>query len=240
MGKPKTDAEIKKRIDDYFLFCQCSGIRPGIESLCMALHISRTMLFKWNNGTNCSRECQELIQSAKSFIGAFIEQAMLGSKISPPSGIFLMKNWLSYKDAISIEESISNTTEKRALSVAELPKLGDFKQLQSEDLPQLGTLKTMRGQKMTFKFYVEKIIQTEIKNIISNKGYVLETAFCSMLCEKYGFSNSTVISTLRKIYAKMPLTKRRMSNELKAFYGLEVKGFPIVYLPVNDTAPFPV
>lgn len=141
MGKPGTDAEIRKRIDEYFSFCQRSSIRPGIESLCMALHISRTTLFNWNNGTNCSKECQELIQSAKSFIGAYIEQAMLGGKISPPSGIFLMKNWLSYKDAISIEESIPDTTEKRALSAAELPKLGDFKQLQSEDLPQLGAIK---------------------------------------------------------------------------------------------------
>lgn len=141
MGKPGTDAEIKKRIDEYFSFCQRSSIRPGIESLCMALHISRTTLFNWNNGTNCSKECQELIQSAKSFIGAYIEQAMLGGKISPPSGIFLMKNWLSYKDAISIEESIPGTTEKRALSAAELPKRGDFKQLQSEDLPRLGAIK---------------------------------------------------------------------------------------------------
>lgn len=129
MGKPGTDSEIKKRIDEYFSFCQRSSIRPGIESLCMALHISRTTLFNWNNGTNCSKECQELIQSAKSFIGAYIEQAMLGGKISPPSGIFLMKNWLSYKDAISIEESIPNTTEKRTLTAAELPKLGDFKQM---------------------------------------------------------------------------------------------------------------
>jgi hypothetical protein len=56
----------------------------------------------------CIEKCRELIQSAKAFIGAFIEQAMLGGKISPPSGIFLMKNWLSYKDAISIEESIPN------------------------------------------------------------------------------------------------------------------------------------
>lgn len=123
MGKPETDAEIKKRIDDYFLFCQRSSIRPGIESLCMALHISRTTLFNWNNGTNCSRECQELIQSAKSFIGAYMEQAMLGGKISPPSGIFLMKNWLNYKDTISFEESVPQEDKRRALTAAELPKL---------------------------------------------------------------------------------------------------------------------
>lgn len=133
-GKPQTDNEIRKRIDEYFTFCQQSSIRPGIESLCMALHISRTTLFNWNNGTNCSGECQELIQSAKSFIGAYIEQAMLGGKISPPSGIFLMKNWLSYKDAISIEESIPNTTEKRALSAAELPKLGDWQQDKEQEI----------------------------------------------------------------------------------------------------------
>ena len=82
--------------------------------------------------------CQELIQSAKAFIGAFIEQAMLGGKISPPSGIFLMKNWLSYKDAISIEESIPNKETKRILTAAELPQLGGSTTLQSEDLPKLG------------------------------------------------------------------------------------------------------
>ena len=82
--------------------------------------------------------CQELIQSAKAFIGAFIDQAMLGGKISPPSGIFLMKNWLSYKDAISIEESIPNKETKRILTAAELPKLGDATKKQGEDLPKLG------------------------------------------------------------------------------------------------------
>lgn len=131
MGKPGTDAEIKKRIDDYFLFCQRSSIRPGIESLCMALHISRTTLFNWNNGTNCSRECQELIQSAKSFIGAYMEQAMLGGKISPPSGIFLMKNWLNYKDTISFEESVPQEDKRRVLTAAELPKLSDMEKADS-------------------------------------------------------------------------------------------------------------
>lgn len=139
-GRPQTDEELKQRIDEYFSFCECSSIRPGIESLCMSLHISRTTLFRWSNGIDCSSYKQELIQSAKSFIGAFIEQAMLCGKISPPSGIFLMKNWLSYKDSISIEESVPQKDSKRTLTASELPKLNDSLSLsKAELLPQLNS-----------------------------------------------------------------------------------------------------
>lgn len=110
-GKPQTDEEIKQRIDEYFAFCQYSSIRPGIESLCLALSITRTSLFNWNNGLGCSQKCQEYVQSAKAFIGAFIEQAMLSGKVSPPTGIFLAKNWLNYKDTISLEERTQDTMQ---------------------------------------------------------------------------------------------------------------------------------
>lgn len=108
-GKPRTDEEVKQRIDDFFTFCQTSSLRPGIETLCCALSISRTTLFKWNNGDCCSPKCQEYIQSAKAFISAYLEQAVLGGKISPPSGIFLLKNWANYRDTISIEENTPKT-----------------------------------------------------------------------------------------------------------------------------------
>ena len=120
-GRPQTDAEVESRIDEYFQFCQQSAIRPGVESLCLALHISRSCLQNWANGIKCSPYRQELAERAKGFIAAFIEQAILGGKISPPSGIFLAKNWLGYKDSISIEESIPQTDlGKTALSVSEL------------------------------------------------------------------------------------------------------------------------
>lgn len=144
LGRPQTDEETKHRIDEYFSFCERSSIRPGIESLCMALHISRTTLFRWNNGEDCSEYKQELIQSAKAFIGAFLEQAMLCGKISPPSGIFLMKNWLSYKDAISIEEAVPQNSNKKALSDAELPKLAKAES-KTELLPRLKSLGDREG-----------------------------------------------------------------------------------------------
>lgn len=115
-GRPTTDEEIKQRIDDFFLFCQHSSIRPGIESLCLSLSITRTSLFNWFNGVGCSPKCQEYVQSAKAFIAAYIEQATLQGKINPASSCFLYKNWLGYRDTISLEDNmpkLDNVTVSR-------------------------------------------------------------------------------------------------------------------------------
>ena len=92
----------------------------------MALHISRTTLFNWNAGINCNAERQEIIGRAKSFIAAFLEQSMTRGKISPPSGIFLMKNWLNYKDTISFESSVQTVEDNGiALSQDEIRQIAD-------------------------------------------------------------------------------------------------------------------
>ncbi|WP_287649978.1 hypothetical protein [Blautia sp.] len=104
LGKPETDTEVKNRVNQYFQFCQDTGTRPGIETLCLSLHISRTTLFNWSSGIGCSAERQEIIEKAKTFIAAFLEQIVLRGRISPPSGIFLMKAWLGYRDTISFED----------------------------------------------------------------------------------------------------------------------------------------
>ena len=118
MGKPETDAEVQGRVDQYFQFCEDSGCRPGIESLCLALHISRTTLFNWVHGLGCSQERQDIAERAKSFIGAFLEQSVLRGKISPPSGIFIMKNWLGYRDTISFEDSAIDQDVHRSTQTA--------------------------------------------------------------------------------------------------------------------------
>ena len=84
---------------------------------------------------------------------------------------------------------------------------------------------------MTFKKHVEEIIQNEVLSVVRQQGYVLETEICTMICEKYNISSYIVRATLRRIYPEMSLLKRRMSDDLKRFYGLEVKGYPIAYLP---------
>ena len=124
LGKPQSDAETEERINAYFEFCERSSIRPGIESLCLSLHISRTTLFRWNNGQDCSERRKELIQTAKSFIAACLEQYFLSGKINPATGIFLAKNWMGYRDTISLEESVPQSSVRQAMNASELPKLG--------------------------------------------------------------------------------------------------------------------
>ena len=50
---------------------------------------------------------------------------MLCGKISPPSGIFLLKNWANYRDTLSFEEA-TPPAEKKA--IFELPVLQEHEE----------------------------------------------------------------------------------------------------------------
>lgn len=130
MGKPETDEQMEERVDDYFRFCEQRGMRPGVESLCLALHITRTTLFYWSKGQGCSRKRQEITQRAKMFITAFLEQAVVTGRISPPSGIFLLKNWASYKDTLSLEQITNDVTPITASKTKE-----EIQRMLEQDLP---------------------------------------------------------------------------------------------------------
>lgn len=116
--KPSTDAEVEERIDEYFNYCELSGLRPGVESLSVALHISRKTLFEWKNGTKCSKERQRIVLNAYAFLAAFWEQAVTQGKINPASAIFIAKNWFNYKDTISFED----TTGQPAAGIAQISR----------------------------------------------------------------------------------------------------------------------
>lgn len=118
-GKPKTDEEVEKRLDEFFELCDKSSVRPGIESMRLALSISRQTLLNWERGEGCSPERQESIVRAKSFVVAFLEQLMLNNKIFPGSGIFFLKNWANYKDNVEICSG-ENTTSVNRLSQEEI------------------------------------------------------------------------------------------------------------------------
>lgn len=37
---------------------------------------------------------------------------------------------------------------------------------------------------MSFKAYVEEILQNEVLSVVRQQGYVLETEICTMVCKK--------------------------------------------------------
>ena len=108
-GRPESDEELEHRISEYFKFCETSSIRPGVESLAVALSTTRTTLWNWEHGIGCSSRRQELISKAKAFITAYIEQSLLSSRIFPATGIFLLKNWANYRDSVSVEPVENNS-----------------------------------------------------------------------------------------------------------------------------------
>lgn len=137
LGKPETDQEVEQRINDYFQFCEESILRPGIESLCCALHISRTTLFRWQRGEDCSRRRQELITQARGFISSFLEQVSLSGRLNPATSIFLLKNWCGYRDTISLESIAEENRCSR--SIPDLPSIEHKylgKQQKNPELPE--------------------------------------------------------------------------------------------------------
>lgn len=134
MGRPATDGETEERIERFFDFCEKSSLRPSVQSLCVALHISPTTLFRWKNGENCSKYKQELIQNALLIINSTLEQFLLNGKISPPSGIFMLKNWAGYSDTISLEDKSAQAPEEKenCKKAADLPLLIASEQTQAE------------------------------------------------------------------------------------------------------------
>ena len=121
LPKPQTNEEIKARIDLYFDFCRDRQMIPEIEGLAASLKISRKSLYFWSQGRGCDSERQEIIENAKNLIHSFLMQASLRGKVPIPTGIFLMKNWLGYKDTISTEMYYANEPEGKAPSRTPAP-----------------------------------------------------------------------------------------------------------------------
>lgn len=141
MGQPKTDSEVESRINQYFQFCEHSSVRPGVESLCLSLHITRQTLLNWANGQGCSEERQKMAQTARGFLAAYLEQVTMQGRLNPASSCFMFKNWFNYRDNITVEPV--QEPQRRVLTAAELPRLGEPKEDMEKNAtqpPKLGDM----------------------------------------------------------------------------------------------------
>ena len=83
---------------------------------------------------------------------------------------------------------------------------------------------------MDFDNHVKSILHEETTKLIDQHGFFLESDFCPMVSSRYNLSESTVRAKLRNLSPELSLQRRRLSNELKAFFGTSAQGFPIIYM----------
>lgn len=116
-GDMSDDALFRERISCYFDFCAERQMRPGVEGMALALGVTRQTILNWRHGIGSSQQRQNDVQQAYQLISASLEQMGLQGKISPPSYIWLSKNWQGYTDCIRIEAD--TTQEKGVMSTPE-------------------------------------------------------------------------------------------------------------------------
>ena len=105
---------IQERINLYFSICADDDIKPTIESLALAFHVSRFVLYDWMNdrtGNRISQESKHTIKKAYDIINSYYAHMMNNGKINPVAGIFLMKNNYGYKDVSDYVISTDNNDQ---------------------------------------------------------------------------------------------------------------------------------
>lgn len=112
--KPEQDEEFERRISQIIDFCKRKKMRPGIETICAGLGITRQTLSDWEKGTfGVSERRREAVKQVKQLIYAFLEQAGMSGKIHPTTYIWLTKNWQKYSDNLPAETEIAQINKPR-------------------------------------------------------------------------------------------------------------------------------
>ena len=100
--------QVENRIGEYFTHCAENDRRPQIVGLCNWLGISRDTLNSWVNGETRNTTHTDIIKKAYRVMEEMWSDYMQYGKISPPTAIFLAKNWYGYKDVADVVVTPNN------------------------------------------------------------------------------------------------------------------------------------
>ena len=111
-GLPPIDISDPKQVEDrigmYFKYCADNDRRPQIVGMCNWLGINRNTLNEWLNGVTRAETHGDIIKKAYAVMEEMWTDYMQYGKISPPTGIFLSKNWFNYKDVADVVVTPNN------------------------------------------------------------------------------------------------------------------------------------
>jgi len=100
--------QVSDRLKAYFQHCSDNDRRPQIVGMCNWLGISRDTLNTWKNGEYRSGTHSDIIKKAYGMLEEMWVDYMQNGKISPPTAIFLAKNFFNYKDVADVVVTPNN------------------------------------------------------------------------------------------------------------------------------------
>lgn len=100
--------QVEQRINDYLSYCAENDRRPQIVGMCNWLGINRDTLNQWKNGEYRSNTHTDIIKKAYNLMEEMWVDYMQNGKISPPTAIFLAKNFFNYKDVADVVVTPNN------------------------------------------------------------------------------------------------------------------------------------
>ena len=92
--------QVAARIDQYHTFCYENDIKPEMSSMALALGVSRSTLWKWENGVESDKPqaVRNTLKKGREINEILMVQLMQNGKINPVTGIFLLKNNHDFRD----------------------------------------------------------------------------------------------------------------------------------------------
>lgn len=94
----KSDEECAERLNWYFTLCNEEGQLPTVEDMCLALGTTRTTVWRWENGEQCSPTRSNMIKKAKEILAGIDAKLVSQGKIPQITYIFRAKNFFGLSD----------------------------------------------------------------------------------------------------------------------------------------------
>lgn len=117
LGRVQDADEMLERYNQARDIFKSQDMRLGIESICLCLGITRQTLWNWERGIGCDNDMQMVAKMIKQANASYLETLTLSGKVSPPVGIFALKNMANWSDTPAIQTS---ETPQKMLTVKDL------------------------------------------------------------------------------------------------------------------------
>lgn len=110
--------EIRERVDFYYQLCVTDGVRPNLPGLALAFGLTRTGLMNAMSDRRMTRDAAQELGRGIAMMDEILSGMVLDGRVMPVAAIYLMNNWLGYKNASEVTtrtETVETSVDQKAL-----------------------------------------------------------------------------------------------------------------------------